>query len=87
VDLILSPATDYPEVFVVFLSPSKKMQITMVSSSTIEHCVTYTIGTDMAATNFVGWVPPDKHDTKNLFGFLWNRFHSSDRRQYSGSLL
>jgi hypothetical protein len=60
VDLILSPEADYPEVFVVSLCPSKKMPITMVSSPTIEHCVTYTIGTDMAATNFVGWAPPDK---------------------------
>jgi hypothetical protein len=85
--LILSPEADYPEVFVVFLRPSKKMLITMVSSPTIEHCVTYTIDTDMAATNIVGWVPPDKQNTKNLFGFLCNRFHPSYRRQYSGSQL
>jgi hypothetical protein len=63
------------------------MLITMVSSATIKHCVTYTIGTDMAATDFVGWVCPDKQNTKNLFGFLWNRLHSSGRRQYSGSQL
>ena len=69
-DLILSPEADYPGVFVVFLSPSKKMLITVVSSPTIEHCVTSTIGTDMPATNFVGWVRPDEQNTKNLFGFL-----------------
>jgi len=55
---------------VVFLSPSKKMLITMVSSPTTEHCVMYTIGTDMAATDFVGSVHPDKQNTKNLFGFF-----------------
>lgn len=71
VDLIQSPKADCPEVFVVFLSPSKTLLITMVSSPTIEHCVTYTIGTDMAATDFVGWVRPDTQNTKNLFGFIW----------------
>jgi len=61
VALVLSPEADYPEVFVVSLCPSKKMLITIVSSPTIEHCVTYIIGTNwLQQTLWVGFLQTNR---------------------------